>query len=66
MYKRDYTVGLLKGIAGKVGYETGNGNNRQYNSKTFLSNNNNHAASDNSMVPKEYEATSFDDLANNM
>lgn len=66
MYKRDYTVGLLKGIAGKVGYETGNGNNRQYNSKTFLSNNNNRNASGNSMVPKEYEATSFDDLANNM
>ena len=66
MYKRDYTVNLLKGIAGKVGYETGNGNNKQYNSKTFLSNNNNRAASSNSMIPKEYETSNFDELANNM
>ena len=64
MYKRNYTTDILKGIAGKVGYEIG-GNSKQFNSKTFLSNNNNRTASNNnSFVPKEYESSSFDELAN--
>lgn len=64
MYKRQAQIDLIKAIADKVGVQTGGV--KQFNSKTFLSNNNNSNKGALNGIPKEYEATSFDSIANNM
>lgn len=66
MYKRQSLYDLIKSIADHVGASSSN--NKQYNNKTFLSNNgtmNNNSNKIND-IPKEYETTSFDDIAKNM
>ena len=72
MYKRNSQYEMIKAIADKVGAQTGSGNKTSFNNKTFLSaSNNNHntfSSGSNSSggmngIPKEYEASSFDDIA---
>ena len=78
-WHRDKIQKTISAIADKVGAQNhfGSGSsNRNYNSKTFLSGNNgggsgfeasmNAPTSGNSPVPKEYEASTFDDIANAM
>lgn len=69
MYRRDYEINLIKSIAEKCGVEFGNNsNNAKFNNKTFLSNNNssNNTNASGSMIPKEYESSTFDDIAASM
>lgn len=70
MYKRNAQVELIKAIADKVGVQ-GGGASKQFNSKTFLqgSNNSNNSSSNTGElngIPKYYEATTFESIANNM
>lgn len=69
MYKRNAMIEILKAVADTVGASTGNkGGN--FNNKTFLSNDGNNNSSSNFMnppsIPKEYETSTFDDIANSM
>lgn len=66
MYKRSAQVDIIKAIADKVGVQ--NVSNRQFNSKTFLQGNNSSPASKGELngIPKHYEATTFENIANNM
>ena len=71
MYAREYEVNLIKSIAEKCGVQVGSNNNNsnpaKFNNKTFLSNNQNtNASSGNSIIPKEYESSTFDDIVSNM
>lgn len=73
MYGRDYEVNLIKSIAEKCGVQVGNGNTNsnpaKYNNKTFLSNQSNNQTSNmsgNNIIPKEYESSTFDDIAASM
>ena len=70
MYARDYEINLIKSIAEKCGVQMGSGNNNaaKFNNKTFLSNsgNNSNNVSSGSMIPKEYESSTFDDIAASM
>jgi len=69
MYRHDYEINLIKSIAEKCGVQvnSGNSNPAKFNNKTFLNNSgsttNNNA---NSMIPKEYESSTFDDIASSM
>ena len=75
MYRREAEMSLIKAIAEKVGVPTG-GNSGKYNNKSsFLGSNGggssaagamNPPTGSNSMIPKEYETSSFDDIANSM
>ena len=69
MYRHDYEINLIKSIAEKCGVSNSNSNNSKYNNKTFLSNNsqqNNSSNNTGSMIPKEYESSTFDDIASSM
>lgn len=66
MYKRNSQYQLLSAIAEKVGAQNPNGSNRQFNNKTFLSGGGSSSSSMNSTIPKEYESTSFDSIADSM
>ena len=70
MYGREYEINLIKSIAEKCGVQLGNGGNNaaKFNNKTFLSNqgNNSNNNSSGSMIPKEYESSTFDDIAASM
>jgi hypothetical protein len=70
MYKRNYEVELIKSIAEKVGASNGGSNNaNKFNNKTFLSGNsesqpasNSNVTTPSSMIPREYETSTFDDI----
>lgn len=65
MYKRNAQVELIKAIADKVGVQT-NGS-RPFNSKTFLQSDNSRSSNGElNGIPKYYEATTFENIANNM
>lgn len=71
MYRHEYELNLIKSIAEKCGAQTGsnNSNPAKFNNKTFLSNNgSNNQGMNNagSMIPKEYESSTFDDIAASM
>ena len=74
MYRHEYEINLIKSIAEKSGVQIGSSNNNnsnpaKFNNKTFLSNNNggnNTKSSTGSMIPKEYESSTFDDIAASM
>ena len=70
MYRHEYEIGLIKSIAEKCGVQMTNGNSNpaKFNNKTFLSNNssNNTTSGSGSMIPKEYESSTFDDIAASM
>ena len=70
MYKRQAQTDLIKAIADKVGAQTGSGSSKgNFNNKTFLANNNSGTNANNgglNGIPKEYEAATFDDIANGM
>lgn len=70
MYRHEYESNLIKSIAEKCGVQVSsnsNSNPAKFNNKTFLSNGssqqNNNAGS---MIPKEYESSTFDDIAASM
>lgn len=75
MYRREAEMSLIRAIAEKVGVSMGN-NSRYNNKSSFLGGNNgggtsaagamNPPTGSNSMIPKEYETSSFDDIANSM
>ena len=68
MYRHDYEINLIKSIAEKCGVQN-NSNSAKFNNKTFLSNNNQSQKPSNnsgSMIPKEYETSTFDDIASSM
>ena len=60
LYRNEAKYNLLKAIAEKVGASTGS---KSYNSKSFLSSGNKTSSTS---TPKEYEAASFDDIANSL
>lgn len=67
MYRHDYEINLIKSIAEKCGIQTNsnsNANPARFNNKTFLSNNGTNNAG--SMIPKEYETSTFDSIAAGM
>lgn len=69
MYRHDYEINLIKSIAEKCGVQANNSssNPAKFNNKTFLSNNSNSYNNTNSsMIPKEYESSTFDDIASSM
>lgn len=76
MYQNHFFSNSFKAIAEKVGAQIGNGgapNKNSFNSKTFLSQQNNttptnisSGTSFNGEVPKEYEQSSFADIANGL
>ena len=68
MYKRDAEYNIIKSIAEKVGVQISNGSNpAKFNNKTFLSNSGNSSQQNGGgMIPKEYESSTFDDIANSM
>ena len=71
MYEREGQYNLIKSIAEKIGVSTnGGGNSGGYNSKTFLAGAGNNGSSgfNGGMngASAEYEAGSFDDIANSM
>ena len=79
MWKRQSSYDLLKGIAEKVGYQSGKGGGSNFNNKTFLSGNNggNRNQSNNQQnsgsngggmngTPKGYESATFDSIASSM
>lgn len=63
LYRNESKYNLLRAIADKVGASTGSRSNSTYNSKSFLSGGN---KSSSESTPKEYEAASFDDIANSL
>lgn len=70
MYRHEYEISLIKSIAEKCGVQIGSGNSNpaKFNNKTFLSNSGNSQQNNNSgsMIPKEYESSTFDDIAASM
>ena len=72
MYRHEYEINLIKSIADKCGVQIGGGinsNPAKFNNKTFLSNNGANQQSVNntgSMIPKEYESSTFDDIVASM
>lgn len=73
MYKREYEVNLIRSIAEKVGVQlsSGNQNPARYNSKSFLSGSEGGSQGNSGMmnpptIPKEYESSTFDDIASSM
>lgn len=70
MYRHEYELNLIKSIAEKCGGQIGsnNSNSAKFNNKTFLSNNGSSKPANNtgSMIPKEYETSTFDDIAAGM
>ena len=66
MYRHEYEINLIKSIAEKCGVQISNNNPAKFNNKTFLSNNTNSNNNGTSMIPKEYETSTFDDIASNM
>ena len=69
MYRHEYEINLIKSIAEKCGVQVGNNNSNpaKFNNKTFLSGNStNNNTSNSSMIPKEYESSTFDDIASSM
>lgn len=76
-WNRDRVQKTIAAIADKVGAQnhlSGGGSNKNYNSKTFLSGGSgggmeasmNPPTTGNSPIPREYEASTFDDIANAM
>lgn len=68
MFRNDRVQKTISSIASKVGASSGSGN-KTYNSRTFLSGDSDNTPSNtsgNNMIPKEYEASTFDDIANAM
>lgn len=71
MYRHEYEINLIKSIAEKCGVQSSsNSNPAKFNNTTFLSNN---AAQQSmnfnnagSMIPKEYESSTFDNIAASM
>lgn len=68
MYRHEYEINLIKSIAEKCGVQMSSGNSAKFNNKTFLNNdsNSNTATTTGSMIPKEYESSTFDDIASSM
>lgn len=76
MYRRDSEMSLIRAIAEKVGVSNNSNGSRYSNKSSFLGNNGGPSAvgamnpptssGANSMIPKEYESSSFDDIANSM
>lgn len=66
MYRHEYEINLIKSIAEKCGVQSGSSNSTKFNNKTFLSNNTQQSNNAGSMIPKEYESSTFDDIANSM
>lgn len=69
MYRHEYESNLIKSIAEKCGVQaSSNANPAKFNNKTFLSNTGSGSSNDNanSMIPKEYESSTFDDIAASM
>lgn len=69
MYRHEYEINLIKSIAEKCGIQSNNSSNpAKFNNKTFLSNNASSQPISNSgsMIPKEYETSTFDDIASSM
>lgn len=68
MYRHEYEVNLIKSIAEKCGVQNNSSNSAKFNNKTFLSNNTPVVSNTNtgSMIPKEYESSTFDDIAASM
>ena len=71
MYKHEYEINLIKAIAEKCGAQispnNSNSNPAKVNNKTFLSGNtNSNSGNSTSMIPKEYESSTFDDIASSM
>jgi hypothetical protein len=67
MYRHEYETNLIKSIAEKCGVQVGsnNSNPAKFNNKTFLSNNST-SQNSGSMIPKEYESSTFDDIASGL
>lgn len=69
-YRHDYEIGLIKSIAEKCGVQMNSASNpAKFNNKTFLSNNGatqQNNVSSGSMIPKEYETSTFDEIASGM
>lgn len=73
LYRRHSQIEMIKSIAGKVGVKVG-GNTKQYGNSTFLSRTtmasspsiNNNTDSSLNGVPSGYEASSFQDIVDNM
>lgn len=73
MYRDKFTQDTIKAIAEKVGVQISNGKSN-FNNKTFLSGNGNNSGGNTGMtsssfngeVPKEYEQSSFEDIANSL
>ena len=73
MYRHEYENNLIKSIAEKCGVQISSGNNSnpaKFNNKTFLANNSQQQpqplVNQGSMIPKEYETSTFDDIAASM
>lgn len=71
MYRHEYEINLIKSIAEKCGVQSNNNSNpAKFNNRTFLSNNTsqqtNNISAAGSMIPKEYETSTFDDIASSM
>lgn len=68
MYRHEYEINLIKSIAEKCGVQVSNNSNpAKFNNKTFLSNNSGTQQNNSgSMIPKEYESSTFDDIASSM
>lgn len=65
MYKRDAEYNMIRSMAEKMGIQNNNSSNpAKFNNRTFLNNQNN--TSNNSMIPKEYESSTFDNIVDNM
>ena len=66
MYRHEYESNLIKSIAEKCGVQMST-NSAKFNNKTFLSGDSkSNNASNGSMIPKEYESSTFDDIASSM
>lgn len=72
MYRHEYEINLIKSIAEKCGVQSNNNSNpAKFNNKTFLANSNSNGGyqkntNAGSMIPKEYESSTFDDIAASM
>lgn len=68
MYRHEYEINLIKSIAEKCGVQVGanTSNPAKFNNKTFLSNNTQNTNNAGGMIPKEYETSTFDDIAASM
>ena len=67
MYRHEYEINMIKSIAEKCGVQTNNNSNpAKFNNKTFLANGSQNNNTAGSMIPKEYESSTFDDIAASM